>query len=214
MGYIYSNYAGLRVPDEDAADDVPADLSYLVDQLDTTTVLRATSLGDRDSKFYDAPSGVICVVRNPSDATTDPGKVFGVYVKTSNPGTVAWSQIWEPPASVNFLTLSLADAITTRGTPTYDPGVWKENELFAQLKGAVVRTDGQQITQGTTLGYLPSSLLPMQEAADFPCSTAYHSSATGSSTKVAMWNDGRLAYYGASVNWVGLDGIRYFLAQS
>lgn len=214
MGYTYTDFAGLRVPDEDAADDVPVDLSYLAEQLDTITVLEAVSLADRDSRYYDAPSGVICRVKNPDNALTDPGKLFGLYIKQSNAGTVQWGTIWEPPASLDFTAISINDQYTSRGTPVYDPGLWLEpGGIFVSMKGAVVRADGGTIASGSVLGYLPSNLLPMAAAADYPCATAYHSSNTGA-YKVGMTADGTLTYYGPSVNWVGFDGIRYFRAQS
>jgi hypothetical protein len=90
VGYVYTDNAGLRVPDENAADDVPADLSFLADQLDTAVVLQAVSVAERDSKFYDAPSGAICVVR------AGDGTISGVYVKTSNEGSATWGTIWSP----------------------------------------------------------------------------------------------------------------------
>jgi len=214
MGYTYSDFAGLRVPDEDAADDVPADLSYLVEQLDTGVVLRAVSSSDRDSKFYDAPSGVLCVVRNPDDAVTDPGKVFGVYIKQSNPGTAQWGTVWEPPSALNFVAISIADQFASRGTPVYDPGLWLEpGGVFVSLKGAVIRQDGATITSGSVLGYLPSNYLPLAAASDYPCATAYHSSNQGA-YKIGLTSDGVITYYGPNVNWVGFDSVRYFRAQT
>lgn len=213
MGYVYTDYAALRVPDEDAADDVPADLSFLAAQLDTALLLRAESLGDRDSKFYDAPSGVICVIRVPDGAVTDPGKVIGVYIKTSAPGTSEWSSIWSPPTTLDFLALSMTDDMRSRGTPTYDPGVWIENEIFAQMKGAVARADGAKVQSGTVLGYLPSSILPRFAANDFPCATAYHSTGGAGNPKVSLTGEGSVTYYGPECNWVGLDSVRYFRAQ-
>lgn len=214
MGYAYSDLAGLRVPDEDAADDVPADLSYLVAQLDTSVLLRASSTADRDSKFYDAPSGVVCVVKNPDNAVTDPGKVFGLYIKRSNAGTAEWGTIWEPPSALDFTAMSIADQFASRGSPTYDPGLWVEpGGVFVSMKGAVIRQDGATITSGSILGYLPSTMLPLGAASDYPCATAYHSSNQGA-YKVGLASDGVVTYYGPNVNWVGFDGIRYFRAQN
>jgi hypothetical protein len=214
VGYTYSDFAGFRVPDEDAADDVPADLSYLVAQLDNVVILEATTTAERDSKFYDAPSGVICRVKNPDNAATDPGKVFGLYIKQSNAGTAQWGTLWEPPADLNFTAIPLADPYTTRGTPTYDPGLWLEpGGIFVQMTGAIVKVDGTQITSGQAIGYLPSNFLPLRPSGDYSCATAYHSANQGSS-KVSLSADGTMTYYGPNVNWVGFDGIRYFRAQS
>ena len=208
MGYTYSDFAELRVPDEEAGDDVPADLSFLAEQLDTTTVLRATTVADRDSKFYDAPSGVICVVRS------DPGGVIsGVYVKTSGSGTATWGTIWEPPASLTFVAITLNDVYTTRGTPTYDPGVYREpGGVFAQMAGAIVRVDGTPIQSSSVIGYLPSGYLPLRVANDFPVAITSSSAYTTSEPKVSLQGDGTMTYYGTPTNWVGFDSIRYFLA--
>lgn len=215
MGYTYTDFAQLRVPDENAGDDVPADLSFLAEQLDTGLVLRAASAADRDSKFYDAPSGVICVVKNADDALTDPGKVFGVYLKTSGAGTATWGTLWEPPAALSLVAITLNDAYTTRGTPAYDPGVFREaGGIFAQCSGAIVRADGTPIQSSSVIGYLPSGYLPLRPANDFPVAITSSSSYTTSEPKVSLQADGTMTYYGTPTNWVGFDSIRYFLAQS
>lgn len=209
VGYTYTDFAGLRVPDENAADDVPADLSFLAEQLDTATVLKAVSVADRDSKFYDAPSGVICVVR-----ATPSGTVSGVYIKTGNEGTATWGTIWEPPSALELTQITLNDAYTTRGTPTYDPGVYREpGGIFAQMSGAIVRVDGGQIASSSVLGYLPSGFLPLR-VNDFAVAITSSSTYTTSEPKVALQLDGTIQYYGTPTNWVGFDSIRYFLAQS
>ena len=209
MGYTYTDFAGLRVPDENAGDDVPADLSFLAEQLDTMTVLKATSTSDRDAKYYDAPSGVLCVVRS------DPGGVVsGVYIKQGDTGTATWGTIWEPPAALTLTALNLADPYTSRGVPTYDPGVYKEpGGIFAQMSGAIVRVDGGQIQSSTVLGYLPSGYLPMR-VNDFACAITSSSSYTTSEPKVSLQVDGTINYFGTPTNWVSFDSIRYFLAPN
>lgn len=215
MPYTYTKFSGFRVPDENAADDVPADLSFLFDQADTVTFLRATSIGDRDSRYYDAPSGVVCVVKNADDAVSEPGRVFGVYIKTSNAGTVAWGTIWEPPTALSLTAITLAEPYNTRGSPSYDPGVWREpGGIFAQMAGAIVRQDGGAIASGSTVGYLPSGFLPMRASADYPVATAYSGSGGYGNNKIAIGVDGALTYYGPGTVWVSFDSIRYFLAQS
>lgn len=210
MGYTFTDFAGLRVPDENAGDDVPADLSYLAEQLDTRLILPATSAADRDSKFYDAPSGVVCVVRS------DPaGVVSGVYVKTSGAGTATWGTLWEPPAALELVAITLNDSYTTRGTPTYDPGVYREpGGIFAQCSGAIVRVDGTPIQSSSAVGYLPSGYLPLRAANDFPVAITSSSAYTTSEPKIGLNGDGTMTYYGTPTNWVGFDSIRYFLAQS
>lgn len=214
MGYVFSKFAGLRVPDEEAGDDVPADLSYLVGQLDKTTLLRAATTSDRDSKFYDAPSGVVCVVKNADDAITNPGQLTGVYIKMSNAGTATWAAIWEPSAGLTLTPIGLGDAYATRGTPNYDPSVIAEpGGLFATMTGAVVRTDGGNIVTNAVLGYLPSNFLPYKTSSDYAVATTYVGAATGG-YKVALNSDSTIVYYGPSVAWVGFDSIRYLRAQS
>lgn len=209
VGYTYTDFAGLRVPDENAADDVPADLSFLAEQLDTSVVLKAVSIADRDSKFYDAPSGVICVVRSAG------GVISGAYIKTSDSGSSTWGTIWEPPSALELTQITLNDAYTTRGTPTYDPGVFREpGGIFAQLSGAIVRVDGAQIQSSSVVGYLPSGFLPLRSANDFAVAITSSSAYTTSEPKVSLSGDGTITYYGTPTNWLGFDSIRYFLAQS
>lgn len=208
MGYTYTDFAALRVPDENAGDDVPADLSFLADQLDTSLVLKAVSAAERDSKFYDAPSGVLCVIRDGS------GVVSGVYIKTSGAGTATWGTVWEPPSALTLTAITLADDYTTRGTPSYDPGVYREpGGIFAQMSGAIVRVDGTPIQSSTVIGYLPSGYLPLR-VNDFSVAITSSSSYTTSKPKVALQVDGTINYFGTPTNWVGFDNIRYFLAQS
>lgn len=208
MGYTYTDFAELRVPDENAGDDVPADLSFLAEQLDTGLVLKAVSVAERDSKFYDAPSGVVCVVR-----AVD-GTVSGVYVKTSGEGTATWGTVWEPPSALTLTAVTLSDDYTTRGTPTYDPGVFKEpGGIFAQMSGAIVRVDGTPVQSGSVIAYLPSGYLPMR-AGDFSIAITSSSSYTTSKPKIGLQTDGTLTYFGTPTNWIGFDNIRYFLAQS
>lgn len=210
MGYTFSDFAGFRVPDENAADDVPADLSFLTEQLDTVTVLKAVSVADRDQKFYDAPSGVLCVVRS------DPaGVVSGVYVKTSGEGSSTWGTLWEPPAALELVALTLADSYTTRGTPTYDPGVYREpGGIFAQLSGAIIRVDGTPIQSSSVVAYLPSGYLPLRPSNDYAVAITSSSAYTTSEPKIGISGDGVMTYYGTPTSWVGFDSIRYFLAQS
>ncbi|UTN93032.1 hypothetical protein SEA_MARKY_29 [Streptomyces phage Marky] len=209
MGYTYTDLAGLRVPDENAGDDVPADLSFLAEQLDTAVVLKAVSVAERDSKFYDAPSGVICVIRDGG------GVVSGVYIKTSGAGTATWGTLWEPPAALSLVAITLNDAYTTRGTPTYDPGVYKEpGGIFAQLSGAIVRVDGTPIQSSSVVGYLPSGYLPLRPANDYAVAITSSSGYTTSEPKISFAGDGTITYFGTPTNWVGFDSIRYFLAQS
>lgn len=209
MGYIFTDLAGLRVPDENAGDDVPADLSYLADQLDTAVVLTAVSTAERDSKFYDAPSGVVCVVRA-ADTT-----ISGVYVKTADTGESGWGTLWEPTPALNAVAIQLASDYTTRGTPTYDPGVVREpGGIFATMIGAIVRIDGAQVASGSVLGYLPSGYLPYLASSDYAVAVTSSSGSSTSQPKVSLSPDGTITYYGTSVNWVGFDSIRYILAPT
>jgi hypothetical protein len=210
VGYSYTDFAGLRVPDENAADDVPADLSYLADQLDTSVVLKAISTADRDQKYYDAPAGVVCVVKSTPDNV-----VSGIYVKTSPEGSADWGTVWQPSGALELVQLTLTEGITSRGIPVYNPGIYREpGGIFAQMTGAVVRTDGAQIQSGTVLAYLPSGYLPLRDANDFACAVSSSSSNTTATPKVSLTGAGTVTYYGTPVNWVGLDTVRYFLAQN
>jgi hypothetical protein len=111
--------------------------------------------------------------------------------------------------------ISLNESYTSRGVPTYDPGVYKEpGGIFAQLSGAIVRVDGAQVTSGSVLGYLPSGYLPLRSSNDYAVAVTSSGSSTTSQPKVSLSGDGTITYYGTSVNWVGFDSIRYFCAQS
>jgi hypothetical protein len=202
------------VPDEEAADDVPVDLSFLASQLDQTILLRAASTSERDSKFYDAPSGVVCVVKNADDAAVNPGQVTGVYIKTSNAGTAVWSTVWQPSSGLVLTPINLADPFTTRGTPTYDPAVIAEPDgLFASMIGAAVRVDGSTMANGTVVGFLPTGFLPYEQTSDYPVSTSYVV-ANGGASRIVLNQDSTITYFGPNVGFVSFTGIRYLRAQS
>jgi len=169
---------------------------------------------DRDARFYDAPSGVICVIKNADDASTNPGQVTGIYVKTSNAGTAVWSAVWEPSAGLTLTPIQLADQYSTRGTPNFDPSVIAEpGGLFATMSGSVVRTDGGNIVNGSVIAYLPNNFLPYKTTSDYAVATTYFTTSQGN-FKVTLNGDSTVVYYGPNVTWVSLDSIRYLRAQS
>lgn len=209
MGYVYTSIAKLRAPDEHAADDVPAELSFILGQLDTAIVVQAATTGDRDSLYAAAPSGTLCLVRAPGP----PSVLTGLFVKTSDPGTAVWDTVWVPTSALAFSAINLTGDYTSRSTPTYDPGVWKENAYFATCVGSVVRVDGTPIVQGSILGYLPSDKLPLRPNGDYAIATAYSGSTGPGNIKISIGADGGMTYFGPNVAWVGFDGLRYFVAS-
>lgn len=211
MGYVYTDNAKLRAPDDDAGDDVPADLSYVLAQLDTAVILQAPTKGDRDNLYLQAPSGVVCLVR----AASAPHTLTGLYIKTSDAGSAVWGVIWEPASAFSLTAIQLSDSYTSRGTPQYDPGVWLEpGGYFASCHGAVVRVDGNKCTNGDIIGYLPTNFLPLYPSNDYACATAYSSGTGNGTAKVSIQVDGSLQYFGPDVAWIGLDSIRFFVTQS
>lgn len=207
MGATYSAFSALPVPDSAANNDVPYWLTQLVATLDARTLLTATSTADRDSKFFNAPSGVVCVVRDSGTSA-----VIGVYVKTSDVGTSVWSTVWTAPVAPTPVNINLADGFqaTNGKTPiaVYNPlsNTWA-------LWGNIGTVNSTNIPSSTTLGTLPaavalSNVQPYYEGA----STI---SVTGTSgppgvAKISITAGGSIVVYlgtGVQTAWVGLDGL-------
>jgi hypothetical protein len=204
VGYTYSDFSELRIPDEFAADDVAAHLSYLVEQVDPKLMGDASSTADRDSKFYDAPAGFMARV---TDAGNDDALV-GVYIKTVPAGEVGWYALYEPLSALVEQPLLLLDGIEQRNVdqpPTYT----RENLNFGVLSGAVVKSDASTIVNATSFAYLPSTVTPFHGTRDYPVATNYNGTNTGSSKiHIASW-DRSITYWGPPTTWVGLSGVRF-----
>lgn len=209
MAYTYSNLAALRVPDQNAGDDVAAHLSYLVEQLDPAIVGTAASLSDRDSKFYNAPAGYLCKVVKPNDHPDDPNGVIGLYIKTKHVGQVGWYALYEPGLAMVDIPVSLVDGFDPRGVG-FELVLTPENERFATLSGAVVKTNGSAIANGDILGYLPVGYYPYRKNQDFGTAVAYNIN-PGNARISLSGNTGAVTYYGPSTSWVGVDNVRYRL---
>lgn len=206
MGTTYTSLANLPVPDENAADDVPAWFGMLADQLDTSIVLYATSTSDRDSRYFQAPSGVICVIRETG------GAIDAVYIKTSGVGTSTWLPIWTAPASSVWTPLSLVAGIVSRQVGTYDPQIRMENSEFAIMAGALAKDDGTAITNGTIIAYLPQGFT-IPRSGDFPIATNTNAlgSTASETAKISLAaGTGSLTFFGpANITWVGIEGFRF-----
>jgi hypothetical protein len=206
VGATFSAFSALPVPDTAASNDVPYWLSQLVAVLDTKLVLAATSTADRDSRYFSAPSGVICVVR---DGT---GTVLGVYVKTSNAGTSVWSTIWTAPVPQTPVNIPLSDGVqVANGKPpiaVYNPAAntWT-------FWGNVGFTNGTNIPTNTILGTVPaavslSTVQPYYEGIA-PTSVGGTGSPSGGA-KISFSVGGNIVIFlpsGVSPAWVGFDGI-------
>lgn len=206
MGATNSALAGLPVPDTAAPNDVPYWLSQLVAVLDTQVLLTATTTSDRDSKFFNAPSGVVCVVRG------NDGTVVGVYVKTSDPGTSTWSTLWTAPVAPTPVDIPLADGIqVTNGKPPI--AVFNAAANTWTLWGNVAFTNGSNIPNGTVLGTLPaavqlSTIQPVYEG-NAPTSVAGTNAPSGAA-KISVAASGSITIFlgtGVQPVWVGFDGI-------
>lgn len=206
MGATYSAFSGLPVPDSGATNDVPYWLSQLVAGLDTQLILTATSTADRDSKFFNAPSGVICVVRSPSAV------VSAVYIKTSDVGTSVWSPIWTAPAPLTPQPLILADGVQAANgkapiavfNPV--PNTWT-------LYGNVSFINGNPIPNNTIVASLPAAVSLSNVQPQYDGSAATSIVGTGTPTgyaKVSVQPSGNimiLIQSGTAVNWAGFDLI-------
>lgn len=207
MGALYSAFSTLPVPDSAGTNDVPYWLTQLVSTLDARLILTATSTTDRDSKYFNAPSGVICVVRN--SGTTE---VIGVYVKTSDVGTSIWSAIWTAPVTPTPVAINLADGF--QATNGKNPvAVYNSAMNTWTLWGNIATVNGTNIASVTTLGSLPaavalSTVQPYYEAA-VPISVSGTNAPPGT-CKLSIPPSGNIvAYFGTGVqtSWVGLDGF-------
>lgn len=82
---MLSKYTNTPLPDGNSADDVPAALSAIFDNIDPKLVLYATDKAQRDAEFGDTPVGSLVVIGN-SAATLE------VYIKVATTNT--WQAIW------------------------------------------------------------------------------------------------------------------------
>lgn len=209
MGATFSALSALPVPDTAASNDVPYWLSQLVATMDARLVLVATSTTDRDSRFFNAPSGVICVVR---DSGT--GAVIGVYVKTSNAGTSVWSAIWSAPVAQTPVGIPLADGIQT-ANGKLPIAVYNPSANTWSLWGNVGFTNGTNIVSNTVLGTIPaaislSTVQPYYEGVA-PTSVAGANGPVGTA-KISFQSGGNIVCYlqqtpAVGASWVGFDGI-------
>lgn len=207
MGALYSAFSGLPIPDSAGTNDMPYWLSQLVAAMDGRLVLAATSTADRDSKFFNAPSGVICVVRN-SGTTV----VTGVYVKTSDVGTSVWSTVWTAPVAPVPVAINLADGFQAANGKN-PIAVYNSVTNTWTLWGNIGTVNSTNIGSNTTLGTLPaavavSSVQPYYEGAS-TISVSGTSSPPGTA-KISITASGSIVVYmgsGVQTSWVGIDGI-------
>lgn len=213
MGTVYSPFGEVPYPDEDAAYDVPAHLSALVGALDAKMVGIAYSKSERDSKFFNAPAGFVCKVVYPPTDPTKPDELIGLYIKTGKAGFITWDKLYEVATDFAEYNLQIVDGYEPR--TGFTPSVLQENENFAVLNGALVRSDGGNITSGSTVAYLPSNMVPYRAGSDYATATTYNSSQTAGSSKISISQSTLgIIYYGPSVAWLGLDGVRFRVVNS
>lgn len=205
MGATYSQFSALPVPDTAGNNDVPYWLSQLVAGLDTKLLLSATSTSDRDSKFFNAPAGVVCVVATGGTAT-------GVYVKTSDVGTSVWATVWTAPVAPTPVTIPLADGLqaTNGKTPV---AVYNATTNTWTLWGNIATVNGSSIGNSTTLGTLPAAVSLATYQPYYEGVSTESVSGTGTlpgAVKISINSSGSIIAYmgsGLATNWVGLDGI-------
>lgn len=206
MGSTNSTFSGLPVPDENATNDTPYWLSQLIASLDTKTVLTAVSTSDRDSKFFNAPAGVVCVVKSVSNV------VSGVYVKTSDVGTAVWSAIWTAPGPLKQVPIPLADGFQTANGKS-PIAVFNPVPNTWTLYGNISAVNSTNISSATTLGTIPpavslSTVQPYYEGAGV-CSVGGTGSVPGV-CKISVTASGSIIVYlasGVATPWVSLDLI-------
>lgn len=203
MGSTNSQFASLVVPDDVALDDVPYWLSQLVNGLDQKVVGRATSNSDRDSRFYGADAGLVCVVANAGTAT-------GCYVKTSAANTApTWGILWQPPLAPAPVPLTLVDGFqaTNGKTPV---AVYDAFSNRWALWGNVNLVAGGTVPNNTTFAYLPSQVSVssvVQPYYDFSVPTSLSPPNAYAVGKVNVNPaTGALTFYGSPAPWIGLDG--------
>lgn len=205
MGTIYTKFAGLPVPDDTAQDDVPYWLSQLANGLDPKVVCRATSTSDRDSKFYQADPGLLCIVVSAS------GTVSGAYVKTSAAGTSpTWGTVWEPPVAPTPIPLNLVDGMGVANGKT-PVAVYNAGSHEWVLWGNINLTSGGNIANGTTLAYLPAqvAMSNVQNYYEGASTSSVSGSATSGTGKINVTpSTGAVTFYGTATPWVGVDNIR------
>lgn len=206
MGATLSTFAGLPVPDTTGTNDVPYWLSQLVAKLDTQVVLTAASTADRDSHFFNAPAGVLCVI------SASGGPVIGVYVKTSAAGTSAWSAVWTAPVAPTPVGIPLSDGIETANGKT-PMAVYNAASNTWAFWGNVAFSNGGSIPSNTVIGTLPaavqlSTVQPYYEGVG-PISVSGTGSPPGTA-KISFAASGNIVVYmgsGVQTSWVGLDNI-------
>jgi hypothetical protein len=177
-----------------------------VAEIDTQLLLTATSTADRDSKFFNAPSGVVCVIRA-TDTT-----ITGVYVKTSDVGTSVWAAIWTAPVTPTPVAIPLQDGFQTANgkapVAVYNsvPNTWT-------LYGNIGLINGGNIPSNTLIATLPaavalSTVQPYYEG-NAPTSVAGSGNPTGTA-KISIAASGNITAFiqsGTQAAWVGFDLI-------
>ena len=210
MGTVYSPFGEVPYPDENAAYDVPAHLSAIVNLIDDKLTGESFSTSERDSKFYAAPAGFVAKVVNPPGHPTNPDEIVGIYVKTGKAGVTTWYALYEPATTMAEQPLQVVDGYDPRDGVSM-PTVFRENEHFAVLNGAVVKSDGTKIVSGAVIAYLPTGFNPYRTAADYPVSEQW-ASGTAGAAKISIFQGAMsIMYTGPDVAWVGFDGVRFRL---
>lgn len=205
MGATYSTFSGIPVPDTAANNDVPYWLSQLTAVIDSKLILTASSTADRDSHYFNAPAGVVCVVETG-------GTALGVYVKTSDVGTSTWATIWTAPVAPTPVDIPLSDGF--QATNGKNPvAVYNSNANTWALWGNVGTVNGSAIANGSQIGILPaavtlSSVQPYYEGAT-TCSILGTNNPPGV-IKFSVSSTGQIFIFmasGVATDWVGFDGI-------
>lgn len=214
MATTFTSFGDIPVPDDDAATDIAAIVSALAEVVDPKLRGVAFSTTERDSKFYLAPAGFVCTVVYPPSPTepTTPDELIGMYIKTVKAGQIGWSPIYEPTAAYTETVLQLVDGYEQRGV-SYTPVVTRENANYANLNGAIVRSDAGNIANNSVVAYLPANLLPARAGMDVPVATNSNSTSTFLCPKLSISADGTMTMFGpGNTTWLSFDNIRYRLA--
>jgi hypothetical protein len=173
--------------------------------MDPRLILTASSTSDRDSKFFNAPAGVVCVVETG-------GTALGLYVKTSDVGTASWSTVWTAPVAPTPVAIPLADGF--QATNGKNPvAVYNSAANTWTLWGNIATVNGSTISNSTTLGTLPAAVQVATYQPYFEGTSTMSVSGTGSppgTVKISVNSSGSIICFmgsGVATNWVGLDGV-------
>lgn len=181
MGTSYSTFAGLPIPDSNAATDISSIITALTSVLDTSTILQAASAQDRDTRYGTAPVGTIVI--STADQT--------IWSKAAN--TPVWNTIWSPPTNQPYTWVSpaaygsgwinMSTSGLLGGAAAY--AVFGFHYIQSSdtviLRGGVVKTSSWT-GAGEVVCTLPSGLWPVQQQAYIAYSPGPSATAQGDIT--------------------------------